>query len=191
MESTSSGVCVLALNDECDKIPEILARSWVNSYRLEGIFGRETVKHKIKGRVTLKADYDQVTRHRLEKLLTRVQSEYRKAAFVAAEVDIQSEEAFELARKGLPRAKLPGAQIIYKCELKHFSLPYFALQVQAVGETDVFLRCFIHELGVSLGSTASCVRLTRRAFGPFHAGHALLEKQISLQNIIRNLELCR
>ncbi|KIH51944.1 hypothetical protein ANCDUO_17961 [Ancylostoma duodenale] len=210
MESTSSGVCAFALNDECDKIPEILARSWVNNYRLEGIFGRETNKHKIKGRVTLKADYDHVTRHRLEKLVTRVQSEYRRAAFQAAEVDLQSEEAFELARKGMPRAKLPGAQIIYGCEVKHFNLPYFALQVQSVGETDVFLRCFIHEIGVSLGTTASCVRLQRgirkgvgllalkdndclkiRSLGPFHAGHALLEKQISLQNIIRNIELCR
>ncbi|KAK6022554.1 Ribosomal family S4e [Ostertagia ostertagi] len=28
-------------------------------------------------------------------------------------------------------------------------------------------------------------------FGPFHANHALLEKQISLQNIVRNIELCR
>ncbi|RCN49882.1 hypothetical protein ANCCAN_04129 [Ancylostoma caninum] len=191
MESTSSGVCAFALNDECDKIPEILARSWVNNYRLEGIFGRETNKHKIKGRVTLKADYDHVTRHRLEKLVTRVQSEYRRAAFQAAEVDLQSEEAFELARKGMPRAKLPGAQIIYGCEVKHFNLPYFALQVQSVGETDVFLRCFIHEIGVSLGTTASCVRLQRRSLGPFHAAHALLEKQISLQNIIRNIELCR
>uniref|UniRef100_A0A7I5EC87 TruB_N domain-containing protein n=1 Tax=Haemonchus contortus TaxID=6289 RepID=A0A7I5EC87_HAECO len=191
MESTSSGVCVFALNDECEKIPEIQARSWVNNYRLEGIFGRETNKHTIKGRVTLRADYDHVTRHRLQKLLARVQSEYRKMAFQAAEVDLQSEAAFEIARKGLPRAQLAGAQIVYKCDVKHFSLPFFALQVQCVGETDAFLRCFIHELGVSLGTTASCVRLQRSSFGPFHADHALLEKQISLQNIIRNIELCR
>ncbi|KHJ79120.1 hypothetical protein OESDEN_21241, partial [Oesophagostomum dentatum] len=128
---------------------------------------------------------------RLEKLIARIQSEYRRAAFAAAEVDLQSEEAFELARKGMPRAKLAGAQIIYGCEVKHFNLPYFALQVQSVGETDVFLRCFIHELGVTLGTTASCTRLQRRSFGPFHAAHALLEKQITLQNIIRNIELCR
>ncbi|PIO57484.1 hypothetical protein TELCIR_21102, partial [Teladorsagia circumcincta] len=57
MESTSSGVCVFALNDECEKIPEIQSRSWVNNYRLEGVFGRETNKHMIKGRVTLKVDY--------------------------------------------------------------------------------------------------------------------------------------
>ncbi|WKY10406.1 hypothetical protein Q1695_002619 [Nippostrongylus brasiliensis] len=191
MESTSSGVCVFALNEECDKIPEIQARSWVNNYRLEGIFGRETNEHKIKGRVTLKVDCDHVTRYRLEKLIARVQTEYRKIAFEAAEVDLQSEEAFEIARKGLPRAQLAGAQIIYSCDVKHFNLPYFAVQVRCVGETDVFLRCFIHELGVSLGTTASCVRLQRSSFGPFHASHALLEKQLSLQNVIRNIELCR
>ncbi|KAK6737756.1 hypothetical protein RB195_020077 [Necator americanus] len=191
MESTSSGVCLFALNEECERIPEILSHSWVNNYRLEGVFGRETNKHKIKARVTLKADYDHVTRHKLEKLITRVESEYRRAAFQAAEVDIQSEEAFEIARKGMPRAKLAGAQIVYGCKVKHFNLPFFALQVQSVGETDVFLRCFIHEIGVSLGTTASCIRLQRRSLGPFHPDHALLEKQISLQNIIRNMELCR
>ncbi|KAK6056448.1 hypothetical protein COOONC_06046 [Cooperia oncophora] len=60
--------------------------------------------------------------------------------FQAAEVDIQSEAAFELARKGLPRAQLAGAQIVYMCTVKHFNLPYFAIQVQCVGETDAFLR---------------------------------------------------
>ncbi|EYC21742.1 hypothetical protein Y032_0018g3505 [Ancylostoma ceylanicum] len=69
---------------------------------------------------------------------------------------------FRLTTGRVPRAKLSGAQIIYGCEVKHFNLPCFALQVQSVGETDVFLRCFIHEIGVSLGTTASCVRLQRK-----------------------------
>ncbi|KAE9412119.1 hypothetical protein Angca_002100, partial [Angiostrongylus cantonensis] len=60
MESTSSGVCLFALNEKCESIPEILARSWVNSYRLDGVLGRETDKHTIKGRVTAKADYGKV-----------------------------------------------------------------------------------------------------------------------------------
>ncbi|VDO40797.1 unnamed protein product [Haemonchus placei] len=244
MESTSSGVCVtsvFALNDECDKIPEIQARSWVNNYRLEGIFGRETNKHTIKGRVTLRADYgvlnflrvydyfeiffnafcegswaytmnsstpyntkrnlsDHVTRHRLQKLLARVQSEYRKMAFQAAEVDLQSEAAFEIARKGLPRAQLAGAQIVYKCDVKHFSLPFFALQVQCVGETDAFLselrlnQRIWHVNNVPMCSIywiTDVEIIFRSTFGPFHVDHALLEKQISLQNIIRNIELCR
>uniref|UniRef100_A0A0K0DGN5 TruB_N domain-containing protein n=1 Tax=Angiostrongylus cantonensis TaxID=6313 RepID=A0A0K0DGN5_ANGCA len=115
-----------------------------------------------------------VTRHKLEKLIARIQSDYRKRAFETAEVDLQSEEAFDLARKGIPRARLFGAQIIYECSVKRFHLP-----------------CFIHELGVNLGTTASCARLRRASIGPFHSSHALLEKQISLQNILRNIELCR
>lgn len=89
----------------------------------------------------------------------------------------KSEEAFELARKGTPRAQLPGVQIVYNIELDSFKPPYFALHVQIVGETDMFLRYFlfilfkiiekwclrdfIHEIGLSLGTTASCVRLQR------------------------------
>ncbi|KJH47058.1 hypothetical protein DICVIV_06867 [Dictyocaulus viviparus] len=184
-------IAVFALNDECEKIPEILAHSWVNVYRLDGILGRETDKHNIKGRVISKVDYDHVTRHKLQKLIARIQSEYRKLSFKAAEVDLQSEDAFELARKGTPRVQLPEMQIVYDCSVKHFSPPFFSLQVQCVGETDLFLRCFIHEIGANLGTTASCSRLRRCSIGPFQSSHTLLEKQISLQNIIRNIELCR
>ncbi|CAI4225541.1 unnamed protein product [Auanema sp. JU1783] len=191
MESSSSGVCVFGINEGCEQIPEILSRSLVNEYRLEGILGRETLKHEIKGKVTLKAAYDHVTRHRMIKLLTRVQAHYRKSAFESAEVDLQSEKAFELARKGIPRAKLPGAQLIYKIDLDSFDPPYFALNIQAVGETDSYLRCFVHEIGVSLGTTASCLKLQRKSLGPFWAEHALLDKQISLQNIVRNMSLCK
>ncbi|EYC21741.1 hypothetical protein Y032_0018g3505 [Ancylostoma ceylanicum] len=53
---------------------------------------------------------------------------------------------FRLTTGRVPRAKLSGAQIIYGCEVKHFNLPCFALQVQSVGETDVFLRKIMKNL---------------------------------------------
>ncbi|KAJ1349260.1 hypothetical protein KIN20_004743 [Parelaphostrongylus tenuis] len=40
-----------------------------------------------------------VTRHKLEKLIARLQSDYRKKAFETAEVDLQSEEAFDWLAK--------------------------------------------------------------------------------------------
>lgn len=48
---------VLGVNAGCDELPSIMARSFVNSYRLECMLGRETMRHDIKGRVTLKADF--------------------------------------------------------------------------------------------------------------------------------------
>lgn len=48
---------VFGINDACDEIPELLARSWVSDYRIEAILGRETHRHEIGAKVTLRADY--------------------------------------------------------------------------------------------------------------------------------------
>ena len=34
-----------------------MSNSWLNSYRIEGMLGRETLEHEIKSRVTIKCDY--------------------------------------------------------------------------------------------------------------------------------------
>uniref|UniRef100_A0A1I7XFK8 Movement protein n=1 Tax=Heterorhabditis bacteriophora TaxID=37862 RepID=A0A1I7XFK8_HETBA len=127
MEETSSGVCVLGVNDGCDDLPSLLAHSWVNEYRLEGVLGRETYKHEIKGRITMEANYG-IILNLFENLFDYFHS---------------------------------------NC------------------------RCFINEVGVELGTTACSVRIQRRSIGPFRAQHALLEKQITLQNIIRNISMCK
>uniref|UniRef100_A0A914RL56 Uncharacterized protein n=1 Tax=Parascaris equorum TaxID=6256 RepID=A0A914RL56_PAREQ len=49
----------------------------------------------------------------MQKLLSRVQAQYKRLAFELANVDLQSQEAFEIARKGLPRAKILGTPIVY------------------------------------------------------------------------------
>ena len=45
------------MNDFCDEMPDVKAKSWLNQYRIEGLLGRETLKHEMKGRVTVKADF--------------------------------------------------------------------------------------------------------------------------------------
>ena len=61
-----------------------------------------------------------------------------------ADLDLQSEEAFELARKGAPRPRVmdnAGSNpIIYGVQLIRFKPPLFKLRIQSVGENDLFLR---------------------------------------------------
>ncbi|PAV82707.1 hypothetical protein WR25_27193 [Diploscapter pachys] len=161
METTSTGVCVLGVNDGCDELPKLMANSWLSEYRLEGLLGFERVDNRLDTKVNIRAPFDHVNKFMMSKFLARLESEYRKLAFHTANVDLQSEEAFEMARKGLPRTQLPGQTIIYKLELRHFNPPFFTLNVQCTGETDKFMRLFVHEIGLSLGTTASCVRMQR------------------------------
>lgn len=72
-----------------------------------------------------------------------------------------------------------------------FKPPSFLLTIKCVCETDAFLRQFIREVGVSLGSTASCRRLLRTRLGPFDNEHSLLDKHFTLKNILANMTICK
>uniref|UniRef100_A0A0M3IJ77 TruB_N domain-containing protein n=1 Tax=Ascaris lumbricoides TaxID=6252 RepID=A0A0M3IJ77_ASCLU len=187
----SSGVCLFGINDGCEQLEGLRERAWINEYRLLGQLGRETHKNEIRGKVVVKREYDGVTRYRMQKLLSRVQAQYKRLAFELANVDLQSQEAFELACKGLPRAKILGTPIVYGISLNSFKAPHFSLTLNCVSETDSFLRDFIREIAISLGTTASCRRLLCSRIGPFDAEHSLLDKHFTLSNIFTNMRLCR
>ncbi|GMT32153.1 hypothetical protein PFISCL1PPCAC_23450, partial [Pristionchus fissidentatus] len=189
LETTSSGVCVFGVNGGVDKLEELRRQQWTNQWRVECVLGRETHMHEIKGKVTKKENYDHVSKQKVMKLLSKVKGDYRRMAFELAEVEMQSSQAFQIASRGIPRPKLPDSQLVVNLKLLLFKLPYLAMMIDSIGETDAWLRCMVNEFGLSLDTTASPVRLIRRAVGPFRPEHALIERQLSLQNIVDNIGL--
>lgn len=77
----------------------------------------------------------------MKKLLTRVQAQFKRASFELMNVDPQSQDAFEIARKGAPRPKVLDSPLVYSTELMHFEMPYFTLRLNVTSENDSFLRC--------------------------------------------------
>ena len=61
-------------------------------------------------------------------------------SFKLAEVDLQSQEAFELARRGAPKPRILDCPVVYNVKINHFQTPYFGLDMQVTGETNHFLR---------------------------------------------------
>lgn len=90
---------------------------------------------------------DHVTRARIEKLFSRLRAQYKKVSFEYANVDMQSEEAFEIARRGAPRPKILGSPIVYNLALKKFETPHFALSMQVACENGPFLRSVREMIG--------------------------------------------
>lgn len=111
---------MFGINDACDELEDIRDRAWVSEYKVMGQLGRETVDNQIRGKVTRTCDYSMVTRYGMQKLLNKVKAQYKRVAFELANVDLQSQEAFELARKGLPRPKVLGSPIVYNADIPFF-----------------------------------------------------------------------
>uniref|UniRef100_A0A914PNE8 Pseudouridine synthase II N-terminal domain-containing protein n=1 Tax=Panagrolaimus davidi TaxID=227884 RepID=A0A914PNE8_9BILA len=105
-----------------------------------GKFGEQTDKHMIRGRIIERAEWEHISRHKLQKLLTRLRAQYKRTSFELAEVDIKSQAAFELARKGVPRPRILDSPVVYNATVNNFHTPYFDLTIQVTGETDYFLR---------------------------------------------------
>ncbi|CAD6195125.1 unnamed protein product [Caenorhabditis auriculariae] len=177
LETSASGVCLIGMNESCEKLPELQAKSWVNVYRLDGILGKAGKSQENEGKTAKNMPYD----HRGWRPI------FGRPLFKLANVDMQSEEAFEIARKGLPRLQLPGAQMVYSIELPYFKAPFFTLTVQAAGEDWTSSK----KVGLELDTVATCTRVQRRSLGPFVGEDTLLEKQFGLLNVVRNINYCR
>ena len=74
------------------------------------------------------------------KLLSRIRHRFRRLSYELANVDLNSERAFELAQAGAIRPKVLGTPIIYDIQLLQFEPPLFQLKILCVCEDDEFLR---------------------------------------------------
>lgn len=66
--------------------------------------------------------------------------QYKRVSFEFSNTDVESQDAFELARQGAPRPQILGTPVIYNLEMKLFRLPKILLNIQIISETDYFLR---------------------------------------------------
>ncbi|XP_026716059.1 mitochondrial mRNA pseudouridine synthase TRUB2 isoform X1 [Athene cunicularia] len=98
-------------------------------------------------------------------------------------IDMKTQEAYELAVKGLirPMGKSPPIIIAIRC--LQFTLPEFQLEIQCLHETQQYLRKIVHEIGLELKSSAVCTQVRRIRDGVFTLDDALLRTQWNLKNI--------
>lgn len=76
----------------------------------------------------------------IRKLFSKIKLQYKRMSYELSNVDLQSQEAFDLVRRGAPRPRVLGSPVIYDVQLRAFNPPKFTISVQITGETDYFLR---------------------------------------------------
>ena len=57
-------------------------------------------------------------------------------------------------------------------------------------ESDTFFLDLIHDFGLRMKSTAVVTKIRLGQYGPFDTRHALLLKDINLENVLNNMKLC-
>ncbi|XP_054639737.1 mitochondrial mRNA pseudouridine synthase TRUB2 isoform X2 [Dunckerocampus dactyliophorus] len=142
-------------------------------YTLEGEFGTATDDFSHTGRVVERSTYDHITQDKLDRVLAMLQGANQKALLTYANVDMRSQEAYEMAVQGQlgPEGKSPPILMGLRCI--RFQPPNFTLEVQCLNETQKYLRKVVHEIGLELRSTAVCKGVRRTRDGVFTLQEAL------------------
>ncbi|KAI3370033.1 hypothetical protein L3Q82_024823 [Scortum barcoo] len=184
LDAFSSGVLVLAVGNG-NKILNNLYRTRVTrDYTLEGEFGTATDDFSHTGRVVERSTYGHITQDKLDRVLAMLQGANQKALLLYSNVDMRSQEAYEMAAQGLLGPEGKSEPILTGLRCVNFQPPNFTLEVQCLNETQKYLCKVVHEIGLELRSTAVCKGVRRTRDGPFTLQDALTRNHWTASDIM-------
>ncbi|XP_062402171.1 mitochondrial mRNA pseudouridine synthase TRUB2 [Sardina pilchardus] len=191
LDAFSSGVLVLGVGQANRALAEFYSLPVTRDYTLEGEFGMATHDFSDSGRIIERTTFDHITPEKLEQVLAIIQGGHQKALITYSGVDLQSQEAYELAAQGMlqPHSKSPPILTGLRCI--RFQPPHFTLEAQCVNETQHYLCKLVHEVGLELRSSAVCTGVRRTRDGPFGLQEALTRQHWTAPDIQQAIKVHR
>ncbi|KAM6928437.1 LOW QUALITY PROTEIN: pseudouridylate synthase TRUB2, mitochondrial [Xenentodon cancila] len=177
LDVSSSGVLVLSVGNGNKVLNDLYRTRITRDYTLECEFGTATHDFSDTGRVVERSTYGHITHDKLERVLAMLEGANQKALRMHSNVDMSSQEAYEMAVQGLLGPDGKSSPILTGLRCVHFQPPNFTLEVQCLNETQKYLRKVVHEIGLELRSTAVCKAVRRARDGLFTLHDALIRHQ--------------
>uniref|UniRef100_A0A8B9B9X3 TruB pseudouridine synthase family member 2 n=1 Tax=Anser brachyrhynchus TaxID=132585 RepID=A0A8B9B9X3_9AVES len=191
LDVKASGVFVLGVGHGNKLLTDRYHCHLTKVYTVGGLFGKATEDFSDTGKLVEKATFDHITREKLERILAVIQGTNHKALLMHSNIDMKTQEAYELAVNGLIRPMGKSPPIITAIRCLQFALPQFQLEIHCVHETQQHLRKIVHEIGLELKSCAVCTQVRRIRDGVFTLDDALLRTQWNLQSIRNAISDCQ
>uniref|UniRef100_U3JF65 TruB pseudouridine synthase family member 2 n=1 Tax=Ficedula albicollis TaxID=59894 RepID=U3JF65_FICAL len=191
LDVKASGVFVLGVGHGNKLLTDLYNCHLTKVYIVGGLFGKATEDFSDTGNLVEKTTFDHITREKLERILAVIQGTNQKALLMYSNIDMKTQEAYELAVKGLirPMGKCPPIITAVRC--LQFALPEFQLEIHCLHETQQYLRKMVHEIGLELKSSAVCTQVRRIRDGVFTVDDALPRTQWNLQSIQEAIWNCQ
>ncbi|XP_010349593.1 pseudouridylate synthase TRUB2, mitochondrial isoform X2 [Saimiri boliviensis] len=174
---------VLAVGRGCRLLTDMYNAHLTKDYTVRGLLGKATDDFCEDGRLVEKTTYDHVTREKLDRILAVIQGSHQKALVMYSNLDLKTQEAYEMAVRGLIRPMNKSPMLITGIRCLHFAPPEFLIEVRCMHETQKELRKLVHEIGLELKTTAVCSQVRRTRDGIFTLDSALLRTQWDLHSI--------
>ncbi|NWY17855.1 TRUB2 synthase, partial [Aphelocoma coerulescens] len=191
LDVKASGVFVLGIGHGNKLLTELYNCHLTKVYTVGGLFGKATDDFSDTGNLVEKTTFDHITREKLERILAVIQGTNQKALLMYSNIDMKTQEAYELAVKGLIRPMGKSPPIITAVRCLWFALPEFQLEIHCLHETQQYLRKMVHEIGLELKSSAVCTQVRRIRDGVFTVDDALPRTRWNLQSIQEAIWNCQ
>lgn len=162
----------------------------IQTFHVTGKFGKATETNFQGDRVTNRATYKHVTKGKLQALVSSVQATYQKEMYALCGLDIQSQEAYELACKGLIRPKNTQSAVIYGMKCIEFTGNTFTIEFQTMNASERLLAEIISDVALQLRTVAHCTKIRCTRFGYFTFEDSLLRSHWNLQNVLQSMHEC-
>jgi len=190
LDTNFSGVQICSINDNHDMLNRIRRMRLLSIYHIQGRLGVATDNFLPHGRVVEKSTHGHVSRFKLERLLCALQRTYQREMYTYLGIDMQSQDAYELAKSGLIRPKDTNTPpIVYYVKCIEFNKPYFTLELHTINERASFLKELIHDIGLRLKTNAICTQMKRIKDGFVGANNALPFVSWNFDEIYQNLKV--
>lgn len=179
LDPLATGVLVVCVGAATRLIEHVqrLPKTYVGVFLL----GRNSDTEDIEGRVAELADPPRPTFEQLSAAAVRFTGEIMQRPPAYSALKVAGRRAYELARKGKPVELKPRPITVHRLEVKSFSYPEVALEVQCGGGT--YVRSLGRDLAESLGTAAVMSALTRTAIGNFRLEDAVDPASLSAENL--------
>ncbi|GLD64560.1 probable tRNA pseudouridine synthase 2 [Lates japonicus] len=188
LDAFSSGVLVLAVANGNKILNDLYRTRITRDYTLEGEFGTATDDFSHTGRVVERSTYGHITQDKLDRVLAMLQGANQKSLLMYSNVDMRSQEAYEMAVQGLLGPDGKSAPILTGLRCIRFEPPNFTIEVRCLNETQKYLRKVVHEIGLELRSTAVCKGVRRTRDGPFTLQDALTRHHWTASDIMQAIQ---
>lgn len=191
LDKMSSGVLVFGFGDGAKLLTVMDENHYTRDYTVFGTFGKATADFSDAGKVVEKTTFDHISREKFERVLAMIQGANQKSLIMHSNVDLKSEEAYDLAVQGQLRPKVKSPPLILALRCLEFSPPDFTLEIRCMHETQKYLRKVIHEIGLELRSTAVCNKVRCIRDGPFTLDCALTRTHWNLDSVRNAIKECQ
>ncbi|XP_069436172.1 pseudouridylate synthase TRUB2, mitochondrial isoform X4 [Ovis canadensis] len=130
LDSQASGVLVLGVGHGCGLLTDMYNAHLTKDYTVRGLLGKATDDFCEDGRLVEKTTYDHVTREKLDRILAVIQGSHQKALVTYSNLDLQTQEAYEMAVSGVIRPMNKSPMLITGIRCLQFAPPEFLLGIR-------------------------------------------------------------